>query len=142
MALIEVVLIPFRSSALAYAGLSAVHILCIGILLGAIVALDLGLLGLRRLAWARAVAGELQGLAGFGLAGALLTGALLFGVKPADYLGNPAFLAKMVLVVAALANILVARSTAPGEAPGRRAAAFSLVLWLGALCAGRWIAFA
>ena len=131
----------FRTSSFAYAGLSAAHILCIALLVGTIIPLDLGLLGLRRLVWTREVAGKLQGLAALGLAGAIASGALLFGVRPPDYLGNPAFLAKMALVAAGLANILAARLISAGRVPGRVSAALSLAAWFGALCAGRWIAF-
>ena len=63
---------------------------------------------------------------------------------------NPAFQAKLLLIAAALVNIVIAhvgpwrrvarwRAEAPWGA--KIAALISLLLWLGAVCAGRLIAY-
>jgi hypothetical protein len=71
-------------------------------------------------------------------------------MKPAEYLANPAFLAKAALLALALANIGLqhanrhfALAVAGGEVrPTVRVGAFgSMLLWLAVLVAGRWIAF-
>lgn len=81
---------------------------------------------------------------------ALVTGSLLFIVKPAEYLANPAFLAKLGLLALALANVARIHLgagwrravTGRGVTPTLRlSAAASMLLWLGALVAGRWIGF-
>lgn len=79
----------------------------------------------------------------------LASGALMITAEPGRALPNPAFQLKMALVVAAAALTGVgvrhlARAGAPAAPPGialRAAASLALALWLGALVAGRWIAY-
>jgi hypothetical protein len=131
-----------QRSGTAYLFVNAAHILGIGLLVGAILPLDL------RLA---VLAPFLTRAAGIGLALALLTGLWLFTVKPLEYAANPAFLWKLALLALALGNIALqhrgaalARAVAGGRVPGRvRASALaSFSLWLAVLLAGRWIGFA
>jgi hypothetical protein len=129
------------ASPVIYAGINALHILAIAILLGAILPLDLGLLGLRAMAWTLPVARNLQRLAETGLAAAIITGGLLFAVKPAAYLANPSFVVKVALLGLALLNILASRLVHDRRLPGRATALASLLAWIGVLVAGRWIAF-
>jgi hypothetical protein len=130
--------ILLQRSGTAYLLVNAAHILGVGLLVGAILPLDLRLLGLFRTVPLAVIEPFLTRAAATGLALALVTGVWLFTVKPAEYLGNEAFLIKGALLVAALANIVL-RYRIAGFA--RAAAAFSLVLWLGVLVAGRWIGF-
>lgn len=139
-----------RASMPAYALVNALHILGLGLLVGAVAALDLRLLGAVRTLPAAPLAALLERVAGAGLALALVTGLLLFSVRPAAYLGNPAFLLKLGFVGAGLLNVLVLRfgpgwrALASGARPSaavRIGVAFSLALWIAALLAGRWIAF-
>lgn len=140
-----------QRSGTAYLFVNAAHILGIGLLVGAILPLDLRLAGLIRGAPLVALAPFLTRTAGIGLALALLTGLWLFTVKPLEYAANPAFLWKLALLVLALANVALqhrgaalAQAVAGERVPGRvRASALaSFSLWLAVLLAGRWIGFA
>lgn len=129
---------------------NASHILSLGMLLGATVILDLRLLG----AFAGLPIGEtariLSRIAAIALASAILTGALLFSVQPLDYAANTAFLTKLGLVALGALNALSVRrsdgwkavlSGAPPSPGLRLAAVLSLVIWVAAVLAGRWIGF-
>ena len=139
-----------RRSTIAYPLVNAAHILGIGLILGAILPLDLRLMGAFRAAPLPVLGPFLSRAAAVGVALALVTGALLFLVKPAEYLANPACLAKLGLLALALANVARIHLgagwrqavTGRGVAPALRlSAAASMLLWLGALVAGRWIGF-
>lgn len=139
-----------QRSGTAYLLVNAAHILGVGLLVGAILPLDLRLLGFFRGVPLQVVGPFLSRAAATGLVLALATGLWLFTVKPADYLANEAFLWKLGLLAAALVNIAVqhrsgafARALKDGE-PGtgvRVVALCSAVLWLSVLVAGRWIGF-
>jgi hypothetical protein len=76
------------------------------------------------------------------VSGAALTGALLFATAAQKYLSNRLFVVKLVLLPAALAvQVLLARSVRRSGGVGwtRLYAGLSLLLWLGAVTAGRWI---
>lgn len=139
-----------QRSGTAYLFVNAAHILGIGLLLGAILPLDLRLAGLIRSAPLAVLAPFLIRVAACGLALAVLTGAWLFTVKPVEYAGNPAFLWKLGLLALAFANIAlqhrgaameraVATERLPRRVRGRALA--SAGLWLAVLVAGRWIGF-
>ncbi|WP_371345167.1 DUF6644 family protein [Ancylobacter sp. IITR112] len=140
-----------RASWVAYLLVNAAHILGIALLLGAILVLDVRLLGALSTA-PLAVMGPLQvRVAACGMGLAVLTGLWLFSVRPAEYAANPAFLTKLALLAAACANIVLQhahpayrRAMQGGPVPARLrvSAALSLLLWLAVLVAGRWIGFA
>ncbi|CAH1659747.1 conserved membrane hypothetical protein [Hyphomicrobiales bacterium] len=139
-----------QRSGTAYLFVNAAHILGIGLLVGAILPLDLRLAGLIRGAPLAMLAPFLTRAAGFGLALALLTGAWLFTVKPLEYAANPAFLWKLGLLGLALANIAIqhrggalaaALATERPAARVRASALASFTLWLAVLVAGRWVGF-
>ena len=137
-----------QRSGTAYLLVNAAHILGIGLLLGAILPLDLRLAGVLRASALPLIAPILIRTAAFGLALALTTGLWLFTVKPGEYLGNTAFLSKLGLLVLALGNIaLQHHGFKPALAGGviglrvRVLAMVSALLWLCVLIAGRWIGF-
>jgi len=139
-----------QRSGTAYLLVNAAHILGVGMLVGAILPLDLRLLGFFRRVPLGVIGPFLSRAAATGLVLAIVTGLWLFSVKPAEYLGNEAFLWKLALLLAALVNIVVQhrsgafmRALIDGEPrTGVRLAAFcSAVLWLSVLVAGRWIGF-
>jgi hypothetical protein len=140
-----------RTSLYVYPLVNAAHILALAKLLGAILALDLRLLGLGRTVPVQPLACFLPRVAAAGLAAAVLTGALLFLVQPVDYARNPYFLAKLSLVATGAAHaVLVHRSrgwqTVQGPlgvvTPRLRLSAFlSLTIWTAAIIAGRFIGF-
>lgn len=139
-----------RQSLYLYPLVNALHILGIGLLVGAILPADLRLLGLFRHRPLQLLVPFLTGAAAFGLALAVATGILLFSVKPLEYAVNAAFLSKLALVAAGTANALALRLTpawrtamagGPATARLRLGAAVSLVVWPAALLPGRFIAF-
>lgn len=87
-----------RRSATAFIWFNAGHILAIGILLGSILLLDLRLLGLFRSRPLETLGPPLATMAMLGAAAAVVTGFLIFTVRPAAYLDNAAFLAKLALL--------------------------------------------
>lgn len=139
-----------RRSLYLYPLVNALHIIGLALLFGAIVPLDLRLLGFFRTVPIQPLARILPGIAASGLLLAIAAGALLFIVRPLDYWANPAFLTKLTLVSAATANALAQQSGANwrslaggGEPSGavRVRASLSLVLWSAAIIAGRAIGY-
>ena len=139
-----------QNSGTAYLFVNAAHILGMGLLLGAILPLDLHLLGLLRSSPLAVVGPFLLRVASTGLVLALLTGFWLFSVKPREYVANPAFLIKLGLLAFALGNVALQHSgprlrmaleRERAHASVRFLAALSMVLWLSILVAGRWIGF-
>ena len=139
-----------RESTVTYAALNAAHIFAIGLVVGSIATLDLRVLGLFRQAPFAALAGPLSRVAATGVLLAIVTGVLLFSVRPIAYAQNPAFLAKVSLVALGILNALLLRANRHWPPPGggarphtsvRFAALISLLIWAGAVLAGRWIGF-
>ncbi|TFH84908.1 hypothetical protein EQG41_19880 [Billgrantia azerbaijanica] len=134
-----------RLSRWGYAAVNALHVLGIALLVGAITALDLRLLGWRRQLPLAPLARLLQPVAMGGLCLALPAGGLLFLADPTDYAAMPLFWLKLSLIALALANALALNLGAGlTRAPPRRlaaAGAVSLGLWLAVLACGRLLAF-
>lgn len=139
--------VSLRTSGLLYPVISALHILGIALLVGAIAVFDLRLLGLLRGGgdWRDSLRSNAP-VAALGLALALLTGLALFSVRASVYVQNPALWLKWGLILLALLNIalfyrLLRGAAAAPTAGMRSCAALSLVFWIAAIFAGRWIAF-
>jgi len=136
-----------RSDRWVYATVNGAHVLGVALLVGAIVPLDLRLLG----AWSgvdrAALARVLSRTAAAGLALAVVTGAMLFASRASEYAEIRVLQAKLALVLAGALVALAARrryGAALEEAStGRRVAiaVVSLGCWVGALALGRLIAF-
>ena len=144
------VAMAMKGSATLYMLVNAGHILSIGLIVGAILPLDLRLIGFFRHTPVAVIGPFLARAAATGVVLAILTGLLLFSVRPSDYAGNPAFLAKIGLLVLGVLNaVLLHRGRAwRGATSGgqlsttlRVQAAVSLVIWISAVVAGRWIGF-
>lgn len=138
-----------RESLWGYPLVSVLHLLGIAWLLGGIAIVDARVLGLAASAPMAAVARSAWPVAVTGLVLALGTGPWLFITRSSEYIVNPAFLWKLALLAGALLNVAAFHALGRGVLDGRRApgtavrasAAASLLLWLGVLAAGRWIAF-
>jgi hypothetical protein len=139
-----------RDSGTAYLFVNAAHILGIALVIGAILPLDLRLMGFVRTIPLAVIAPFLSRVAAIGVAFAVLTGLWLFSVKPSEYLANTAFLWKLALLVAALGNVALQHhsrhyrlAVESGRIPlqVRIRAAISALMWLSVLLAGRWIGF-
>ena len=128
-----------------YPGLEVVHLLGVALLVGNLVAFESRVLG-----WGQAL--PLQAMArlslvlalcGFGLAA--LSGLLMFAAHPGEMLANRSFVLKMGLLMLAGTNAALFHARAGLQRMDRLARVqtlASLGLWIGAMIAGRWIAYA
>lgn len=135
-----------RFSRWGYAAVNAAHVLGVALLVGAILPLDLRLLGLWRRHAVEPLAGVLTPVAATGLVLASLSGSLLFLTDPVDYTRLRLFLVKIGLIVAGTLHALwwqfgSAAGLSADPARLRLVGGFSLCVWLGALCCGRMLAF-
>ncbi|WP_348640560.1 DUF6644 family protein [Chelativorans sp. Marseille-P2723] len=133
-----------------YMFVNAAHIISIGILIGAIIPLDLRLLGFFRHVPLDVIGPFLSRAAMIGSLLAIAFGVVLFTVRAKEYAGNPAFITKMVLLGLGITNALLFRTIAPWRHTStddsasplvRPMAGLSLVIWIAAVIAGRWIGF-
>ena len=132
------------SHAWAYPALEVVHLLGLALLLGNLVAFELRVLGAAPALPLAAHARLALTLALAGFALLALSGLLMFASQPQELLANRAFLAKLGLV--ALAGVNAAAFHARGglarmDRIARVQTLLSLGLWIGAIIAGRWIAY-
>lgn len=141
-----------RASVWIYPLVNTGHVVGIALLFGAIVPLDLRLIGAFRAVPLAPLTAALVPTAITGLLLALATGALLFATRPLDYVVEPLFGIKLVLLGAAVLNALWLRvdpqwrrlGAAPGTAPRPRwrvHGALSVLLWLAVITAGRLIGY-
>ena len=135
-----------RESYLVYPLVNALHIVGIALLFGAIVPLDLRLVGWQREAAAvDGLSRILLPVAVFGFVMAALAGLLLFATDARAYAASPLFQAKLLLIALALANALALRRVDWRNAASTRrvalAGAASIILWLGAILLGRLIGY-
>jgi hypothetical protein len=134
-----------RESLWLYPMVNTGHVLGIALLFGAIVPLDLRLLGLWRGVPVDHLARPLVSVASTGLVLAVGTGTLLFTTRPADYVVEPLFGVKMALLALAVTNALLLRRVPrwrqANGGTSRAAGALSIALWLGVIAAGRLIGY-
>src|SRR5258706_7714121 len=124
-----------RSSPALYPAVEILHILGFVVLVGSILALDLRV---GRAIPIPPMAQLLLPMSRFGFLLAIGMGFLLFSADAAHVVRNPAFQAKLLLIAAALGNIVIAHAgpwrniaLLCGDAPGRAngSALGSLLLW-------------
>lgn len=143
-----------RASIWLYPLVNTGHLLGIGLLFGAIVPLDLRLTGCWRSVPLAPLVRVLVPVAIAGLVLAIATGVLLFATRPVDYVAEPLFIAKFVLLAAAVGNALLLRrlpqwrwievdhaDRQPIPVRWKLAAALSIGLWLGVITIGRLIGY-
>jgi hypothetical protein len=139
-----------RGSPALYPAVEILHIIGFVVLVGSVLALDLRVLGWGRAIPIQPMAQLLLPLSRFGFLLAIGMGFLLFSADASHVVRNPAFQAKLLLIAAALVNIVIAHAgpwrrialwgtDAPRGA--RVTALVSVLLWLGVVCAGRLIAY-
>jgi hypothetical protein len=136
-----------------YAIVNLTHIFGIALLFGAIVVLDLRLVGVWKAIPLDLMARPTTVVAGTGLAIALVTGPALLATKATEYVGNPFLPIKLVAIVLAVINLAILhnlpawkqRANAEMPAAQRRqlaiAGSASLVCWISAISAARLIAY-
>ena len=129
----------------AYPTILTLHSIGLGIVVGASMIIDLRLIG-RAQALVLADLSALFPVIWWAFAVNALTGVLLFIADATRKSGQPIFFVKLGCIVLALvvtrrARSMVAGSAAPGDASQKILAIASLVLWLGAIAAGRLMAY-
>ncbi len=136
-----------------YALVNLAHIFGISLLFGAIVVLDLRLLGV----WSKIpldlMAKPTTIVAGTGLAVAMVSGPALLATKATEYVGNPFLPIKLVAIVLGVINLIILhnlpawkeRANPQMGAAKRRQLAFagsaSLACWVVVISAARMIAY-
>jgi hypothetical protein len=132
------------SSPWAFPALEVVHIVGIALLLGNLVLVELRV-------WGAGAALDVQALgrlaltlslAGFGLI--VASGSLMFASQPQELLANRAFAVKIALMFLAGCNAAMFHARgglARLDATAKAQTLLSLGLWIGAIIAGRWIAY-
>ena len=131
-----------------YAIVNAVHIFGIALLVGAIVPLDLKLLGFWNSVPREALLRVLVPIAAAGLAIALCAGLLLFSIRARHYADIGFLQIKLTLILTGAGAALLLHTShgfllkTASVARLKCHAALSLFCWLGALLCGRMIAFA
>lgn len=137
-----------------YGLLNLGHILGIGSLFGAVLILDLKLMGLWRRIPAASLIRPTVPLAAIGFGLAATSGIMMLSFNTTEYHGNPFIYAKFPIIVAGLANIAViqrlgawrrAAASAPAAAGDRRVlaifGALSLLIWTSVIACGRLIGY-
>ena len=136
-----------------YAIVNLAHILGIASLFGAILIIDLRLLGLWRRVPLIALADTAPAVAACGLAIAVVSGTGLLATKATEYVGNPFIYIKFPAIALGILNAMAVRRSAAWRerssrtltpAETRRLAwmgGLSLASWLTAIAAGRLIAY-
>lgn len=142
-----------RDSVWMYPLVNAGHILGVALLVGAIVPLDLRLMGFVRGMPLAPALRTLGGVAAMGLALAAIFGLLLFTTRASEYIRSPFFLAKVGLIGVGVANAVLLRITLPWQlvtdaSPTatipvrvRVAATLSLTAWVATLVLGRLVGY-
>jgi hypothetical protein len=142
-----------RESELAYPIILSLHLASIAFFGGLILMTDLRLLGLAlRGSPAADVIRGLRVWKRVGFTIMVTCGLLLASAKADQYYTNPYFLIKMTLLVLVGIHAMIFRRSVYGNperldatpalpSAAKIAACLSLALWIGIMCAGRWIAY-
>ena len=136
-----------------YALVNLTHILGISLLFGAIVVLDLRMLGFWRWIPLDLMARPTTTVAGIGFVIAIISGPAMLATKATEYIGNPFLPLKLIAIVLGIINIAIlhslpawkSRANPQLAAPQRRqlaiAGATSLICWVSAIAMARMIAY-
>jgi uncharacterized protein DUF6644 len=136
-----------------YAIVNLSHILGVASLFGAVIILDLRLMGVWHRTPLAALAEAAAPVAAFGFALAVTSGIGLLATKATEYVGNPFLYIKFPAVAIGVVNALVLNFSPAWQARGRRELSqrenrqlawmggTSLACWLTAIGAGRMIAY-
>lgn len=142
-----------RSNLLAMPIVNALHVLCVTLVFGTILVVDLRLLGLLdRARSVTRVSDEMLRLTWIAFIGAVVTGVLFFAANATTYWFNTAFRLKIIAIVLAGINMLIfqfvtfrnvgtwdRRAVTPNGA--RLAGILSILLWVTVILLGRIIGF-
>ena len=129
----------------AYPLLEVVHIVGIAGLFGSLLVLELRLWGRGSELPAAPLARLALTVTWTGFVLVLASGGLMFSTQWQDLLANTAFRAKLVLLALAAVNAVAFHrrgGVACGDGSMRALGLLSLLLWVGVIICGRWIAYA
>jgi hypothetical protein len=136
-----------------YGIVNLIHILGVASLFGAVLVLDLRLLGLWRKVALAAITQPVVPVATAGFAVAVLSGVCLLATKATEYIGNPFLYIKFPAIFLGLLNVAVLSFTPAWKQHRQRELSpreqsrlaviggISLFCWLTAITAGRMIAY-
>jgi hypothetical protein len=137
-----------RSSEWAYPFLEVAHILGIALMLGSVLLVDFKILGFLQRPSDKISA---QALSHFALMWTLLgfliigmSGSLMLFARLSDLINNSAFLWKIGLISCGLSNAILLHSRhglASLDRWSKLQAVLSIVIWIGTVACGRWIAY-
>jgi hypothetical protein len=142
-----------ESGVWAYGVVNLVHILGVASLFGALLVLDLRLLGLWRKIALHAISEPAVPVAATGFVIAVISGVCLLATKATDYVGNPFLYIKFPAIGLGLLNVVVLSSLPAWKQRKMReltlreqsklavAGGISLFCWLTAITAGRMIGY-
>lgn len=134
-----------RFSRWSYAAVNTAHVLGIVLLVGAILPLNLRLIGLWRSVPLEPLTRVLIPVATTGLVLAMATGALLFITRATEYAALDLFFVKLALIATGAIHALSVHLGSGIENASRSrlrlAGATSLSIWLAAMVSGRMLAF-
>jgi hypothetical protein len=142
-----------RGNVLAMPWVNALHVMCVTVVFGTILVVDLRLLGLFDRARAiTAVSREMLRLTWAAFIGAAVTGAMFFAANATTYYFNNAFRFKMLAILLAGINMLVFQfmtyrgvaawdRNAPTPRAAKLAGVLSILIWTTVLVLGRLIGF-
>ncbi len=142
-----------RQSTLLFPWIESIHVLAITVVVGTIAVVDLRLLGLAsREEPVSQLLAQVLPFTQRAFAVATVTGGLLFLSHADEYMHKAPFVAKLVLLVLALINILVFHSVTVRSVDrwntavrppmsARLAGGLSLGIWIGVVACGRWVGF-
>jgi hypothetical protein len=133
--------------------IETLHILALTVVFGSIAMVDMRLVGLvsRQEPFTRLYR-ELVPWTWWAFGAAVVSGSVLATGKIQDYVHNPQFMAKFVLIALAGVNMAAFHASAyrdvalwdktvPTPAGARLAGTLSLALWIGVIFCGRWVGF-
>jgi|SRR5882672_2015121 len=141
-----------REALWAYPATEALHITGLALLFGSIAIVDLRLIGAGRSIPAAALVAYAVPLSLLGFVLAATSGLMMFTAHASEFIEQPVFLLKMMLIVLAGVNAALLRVgalqhawtwPADGLPPTRVriAAALSIALWIGVIACGRLLAY-
>lgn len=131
--------------------MESIHVVSITLMLGAILMLDLRVLGLAANGYTVSrMSKELVPWSAAAFLVATLTGVAMFITRASAHVLNPAFQIKMLLILVAGINIAIFHfrifrtvsqwdTATQTPSPARMVAGASLLLWCGVMLAGRWV---
>lgn len=138
----------FRLSFLVYPAVSALHIMGFATLFVCVMLMDLRIVGAIQVLDREVFVTLMRRFAIAGFTVAALTGLPMFAVQAREYVFNPAFQAKMALLVLAALNLWAFRRVAGGDrtqrpypASARFLAMTSILIWIALILTGRLVGF-